>query len=178
MQCFIFFCVGPQKSNHLHISTQNIQLVGGFWLLQLAQLCSKGVCRDDGGCKFTSESKHSSSYVDTFKSFKNTFLGCFQTFFALFRMTLLKSVNIFRVIIIKPVPNQFSFFPQVVLCSHCVIVKPAKAHTLAGLSLRPLHHHLTCASWDGVMTTEIWSRWSHFPKVGHRAQFGRSWLKE
>ncbi len=33
-------------------------------------------------------------------------------------------------------PNQFAYFPWMVLCSHCTIVKQAKVHTLTGLSLR------------------------------------------
>lgn len=60
------------------------------------------------------------------------------------------------------VPNQFAHFPWSVLCSHCVIVKRAKAH------LTPLRHCLMCAG--GEMPHRNLGRRAHFSDVGHCTQ--------
>lgn len=67
--------------------------------------------------------------------------------------------------------SRFAYFPWVVLCSHCMNVKRAKAHTLAGLSL---HSYVTAPSVLIGLCIVGQSRDKNKNKMSH----GQTWCSE
>lgn len=170
--------------------------------IQLAQLCQakqgkRGLQRWRG-CKFTSESKHSSNYVGTFKAFENIFWGCFHTFFALFSNDSIKIISYFQSYYHKTCSKSIFLFPSggfVFTRRYCEAGQSTHPRWafLTPLASPPhvcmvgrRHDNdsnkssrlLTWCSEELKRLVEIWSRWSHFPKVGHCTQFGSLWLKD